>query len=734
MQSAGEPEPSRWVAGRLDDQSEGITVLHVDDDQKFAKLVAIYLERESVALDVVTETDPDDAIERLENQQIDCIVSDYKMHPMDGLEFLDAVRDRYPDLPFILFTGKGSEDIASEAISAGVTDYLQKGAGTDQYTVLSNRIRNVTQQHRATQEIKRSFRAIDTAREGIAFLDEEGTILYTNPAYAEVYGYEASELTGKRWEVLYPDDHVRHIYDEVLPSIPEVGRWSDEQVHVRKDGTRLLVNHALAYTEDGTLLCFIQDMTEQRETEAALERERRHFEQFVQDVEDYAIFALDTEGFVTSWNRGAERLKGYSRDEIIGQHFSVFYPEERARLGYPDTLLQRALKEGSVEDSGSRVRQDGTEFWANVVITPIRDDEGTHQGFLKVTRDMGTTDKAHSDRDGDGDFVDRALEILNDVFYVLDADGEIVRVSDRAIELTGYSREELLEMSPQELFAPEDRAKIQDDIASALDAGGATIEADVVTKSGRTIPFEFRKRRLTDEGGNVLLVGIGRDISERKRRERQLEQQLAQFEQFGSVLSHDLRTPLATARGRLELARETGDESHLVDAEQALKRLDELIDDLADVMREGELVGEIESVELARTFQGVWDTLPSEAATLTVETNAMIEADPEALKRLVENLFKNALEHAGDDVNVTAGALENGFYIEDDGPGIPEEKRARIFEAGFTTKSDGQGFGMASVRQLVVAHGWEITATAGHDGGARFEITDVETAENRDDD
>ncbi len=729
----GSPLATSGVRDKLDklNQQRPLTVLHVDDESAFADLVSVYLEREGDGIEVITETSPEAGLERLETEDIDCIVSDYDMPVTNGLEFLEAVREAYPDLPFILFTGKGSEEIASEAISAGVTDYLQKEGGTDQYTVLANRIENAVQQYHATQEIERGFSAIETAREGIAFLDDEGLFLYTNPAYAEVYGYDREEMIGEHWELLYPDEYVRQAHHEILPAVPEDGTWSGENIHHRKDGTRIIVSHALTYSRDGTLLCLIRDITAEKETEQTLERERQRFEKFVDAVEDYAIFALDPDGYITSWNRGAKQLKGYDEDEILGEHFSTFYPEEKTEEGYPAELLETALDAGSVEDTGWRVRKDGPEFWANVVITAVFNDDGQHQGFLKVTRDMTHQRTAHQALAAENDFLDRALDVLEDVFYALDSEGNIVRVTDRAVEITGYSRDELLSMAPADLFSPEDRPRIQDDIDGALETGSATTEAELLTKDGRTIPFEFRKRRLTDSDGNARLVGIGRDVSDLKRRERQLERQLDQFEHFGSVLSHDFRTPLNTAYGRLELAQETGDDEHLTQAEKPLDRLDELIEDLANVMREGELVGDVTAVAMEPCVRSVWESLETADATLTVETEGSIHADEKGLKRLLENLFKNALEHAGDGVHVTVGSLPDGFYIADDGPGVPDDDRERVFEAGYSTKENGSGFGMASVRQLVIAHGWEITATEGDDGGARFEITDVETSVGR---
>ncbi|MFC6938816.1 PAS domain S-box protein [Salinirubellus sp. GCM10025818] len=386
--SSTEPgaSPLRDTLSILHDGSRA-RVLHVDDEPNFCDLVAFYLEREGDSIEVLTEHSAEAGLERLNTERVDCVVSDYDMPGTDGLEFLEAVRSEHPDLPFILFTGKGSEEIASDAISAGVTDYIQKRGGAEQYSVLANRIENTVRRRAVEREIRRGFRAIETAREGISFLDEHGRFIYVNQAYADIYGYDREELIGEYWAVLYPEEDVDRVSEEILPAVPVQGRWTGESVHLTRDGTRLVVDHALAYTEDGTLLCLVRDVTEERETERTLARERERFELFVDAVEEYAIFTLDTEGYVTSWNRGAERLKGYDREEILGEHFSIFYPEERIEAGDHEEFLAEALAEGSVEDRGRRVRKDGSTFRADVVITAVFDEDDRHCGFVKVTRD-----------------------------------------------------------------------------------------------------------------------------------------------------------------------------------------------------------------------------------------------------------------------------------------------------------------------------------------------------------
>ncbi|MCU4743733.1 PAS domain-containing protein [Halobacteria archaeon AArc-m2/3/4] len=211
-----------------------------------------------------------------------------------------------------------------------------------------------------------------------------------------------------------------------------------------------------------------------------------------------------------------------------------------------------------------------------------------------------------------------------------------------------------------------------------------------------------------------------------RARERELTRQNNRLDEFASVVSHDLRNPLNIATGRLELAREECESPHLDDVQWAHDRMNDLVDDLLTLAREGKRVGETEPVELASLGRHCWQHVATADATLVVETDRSIEADRSRLEQLLENLVRNAVEHGGADVTVTIGDVEDGFYLEDDGPGIPPEDRETVFDSGYSTSTAGTGFGLSIVAQVVDAHGWELSVTDGTDGGARFEITGLE--------
>ena len=218
-----------------------------------------------------------------------------------------------------------------------------------------------------------------------------------------------------------------------------------------------------------------------------------------------------------------------------------------------------------------------------------------------------------------------------------------------------------------------------------------------------------------------------REITERKRRERELEQKTERLEEFASIVSHDLQTPITVADARLEMAMAECDSEHLPPIGDALTRMDEIIDATLTLAREGRVVDETEPVDLDAVADHCFRTVTPEQATVRATTGLSLEADPERLRHVLENLFANAVEHAGEDVTVRVEDLPNGFYVADDGPGIPEDEREKVFEPGYSKTDSGTGFGLAIVEEIVEAHGWTIDATESDAGGARFEISGVET-------
>jgi len=577
-----------------------IRVLHVDDEPELRSAVKRHLEREHDDIVVTTERCASDGLETLSREPVDCIVSDHGMDGMDGLAFLRAVRSDFSDLPFVLFTGKGNESIASEAISAGVTEYLQKGDGTDQYTVLANRIERAVSENRTKAALERQKQRHSTLVSNLPGMvyrcrNERGwPMTFVSDGARDLTGYDASEIENGAvsWEedILHPEDRDR-IWDEVQTALAASEPFEVTYRITTKDGKRRWVweRGRIVAREDETevLEGFITDITVRKERE----RELRRYETILQAVGD-PVYTVDEAGVFTIINDAMETLSGYDQGDLIGEHISQ-------------------------------------------VMTPT----GVHDG------------------------------------------------------------EELI----ADLLANEDRAN-------------GTFEMDIVTADGEEIPCENHIALLTTEDGAFRgTAGVIRDITDRKQRERRLEQ-------FASVVSHDLRSPLTVVQGRLDHVIQTGETAHLEDAADAARRMERLIEDLLTLAREGQRVGEKKSVAVDVVAEEAWDSLQTGDATLTIDTTAQVEADCNRLRELFENLFANAIEHGGPSVTVQVLDTDAGFAVADDGDGIPNERHDDVFERGFTTSDDGTGFGLAIVDTIVQAHDWSISASESTAGGARFDI------------
>ena len=324
-------------------------------------------------------------------------------------------------------------------------------------------------------------------------------------------------------------------------------------------------------------------------------------------------------------------------------------------------------------------------------------------------------------------FVDSVFERAPTHLYVKDAAGRHVRSSeyyDGPGELLGRTDEEVY---PEAGFGEETYA----DDMRVIETGEPIIEQEEFNAGDDNWSITSKVPITDATGTTVGLIGFTQVITKRKEYQEALERQNDRLEQFAEILSHDLRNPLSVANGHLKLAREANpDDGHLDSIAESIGRIDELVEDVLTLTRGGQRVVDVEQVSVRSLAVSCWEVVSTAEATLSV-IDLTIEADRGRLRHVFENLFRNAVEHAGDGVAVRIGPLADGggFYVADDGPGIPADERDQIFERGYTTSADGTGLGLEIVRQIVDAHDWEISVTESHSGGTRFEISGVEVVE-----
>jgi len=868
----------------------------VDDEPGIAELAAEFLERRDDRFVVETTTDAGDAVDRISGDSFDCVVSDYEMPEMDGIDLLAAVREHHPDLPFILFTGKGSEEIASDAISAGVTDYLRKGTGTDQYELLANRITNAVSQVRAErrlQEERRRFQGLfENLSQATVEVEWDGAdpiVKRINPRFTEVFGYTADEIVGEPLDEHVVPDHKAGDAERInrrMRSNSE--RYAQEVTRPTVDGTRKFLLQTAMYDGGSGGFGIYTDITERRRHEREIERQnvrlRALFENFPEPTVAYTYrdgvpYVEDVnEAFTHRFGWSAERATGESFDDLVlppEYHEQAQRIDERVKAG---DLVDEEVRRQTADGVGDfRLRNipipgddhiDGYFVYADITGYKRRERELERRNDLfrkaQDIADVGAWEydalaeeltwseqvyEIHDRPQDDGitvaeaieyyhpedrptvrDALDRAVETREP--YDIEArvitstgeerwvrsrgdpqteDGSVVRVRGTIRDVTERRRREqelqrerdryqslfennplivweedfseavaylreitadvddveaYLAKNPEEVDRLMERVRIVDVNQNAVAYYGAESKAELIDNVDRLFVegstealaaewaaiadgatrfrTEVPARKLSGEEYRELLdlfvpeenaddysrvYVIGTDITEQKRRERERERQNERLDAFASVVSHDLRNPLNVAEGRLELATRECDSEHLDAVADAHDRMGTLVDDLLRLARQGEPVGDTEPVDLGTVSEGCWVTVTTADASLRVETDRRIRADPSRFRQLFENLFRNAIEHAGPDVTVTVGDVEGGFYVEDDGPGIPAEERGDVFGMGYSTTDSGTGFGLSIAREVVEAHGWEIAVSDGTDGGARFEITGVAFAD-----
>jgi len=316
------------------------------------------------------------------------------------------------------------------------------------------------------------------------------------------------------------------------------------------------------------------------------------------------------------------------------------------------------------------------------------------------------------------------LDATEESVLVVDAEtGEIRETNKAAERLTGTSRGDLVGRHYASIHPAADAGLYREafDRARRTGANIQTLpdgsQPEVTAPDGGSVPVEVTTQMVSPPDGPAVLCLVS-DVT--------LEQEVERLRTATSTIAHDLRNPLSVAQARVGLLRRESDSEHIPPVVDALDRIERLIEDVLTFARGTDAVETVTPVALADVVDSCRGTVDTGQASLVVTTERTVKADESRLQQLVENLLRNAIDHAGDDVTVTVGELDDGFYVADDGPGVPADERDRVFESGYSTSRDGTGFGLAIVRRIAASHGWTVSVTESDAGGARFELTGVE--------
>ncbi|GAA0519161.1 PAS domain S-box-containing protein [Halorubrum aquaticum] len=455
----------------------------------------------------------------------------------------------------------------------------------------------------------------------------------------------------------------------------------------------------------------------------------------VEEVNDLAT-VVDTDGTITYVSPAITRILGYDPGELVGHEgFEFVHPEDRERNA--DALEAVLSNPSESETVEVRFRHaDGSWRWIEATMRNRVDDD-IIDGVLLSSRDI--TERKEYEREARelAEEYEALLNSVEDAIFLMNVeeDGnsvrfEFERLSPSYERQTGITTEEVQGQTPQAVFGEEQGSELAVNYHRCVKTGEPISYQEELRVSEVARFWQTKLAPVVSDGEITRLVGVTRNVTERVERERQLRQQNERLGEFASVISHDLRSPLNVAQGRAALLAEQGESEHLDPLLQALDRMEAIVEDTLTLARQGDTISETESVSLTNLVGKCWATVDTDDATIEIVDEMTFQADPGRLRHVFENLFRNAVEHGGSDVIVRVGCHnELGIYVEDNGPGIPVEKRDEVFEPGHSSAQGGTGFGLTIVKRIVEAHGWELSVADGTDGGARFEFEMSEQGE-----
>lgn len=653
-----------------------IRVLHIPASSSFADTLEKALDTCDERIELRTVATAEGGLELLGDSEIECVLVGDELPDNSGIELLKAVRERTPNLPVVLYTDDGSEEIASKAISAGVSEYLHTNV-VDR-TELVNRIESlVTHYRRGNEREHEHKRTVDLLAQ-----TERAT------------GVGGWELEAETHAVFWTD----HLF---------------ELVGIEDDETPPLEEALDIYHDE-----------DRQRVETALEAALNDGERFDIEVRfrrpDGEIRWLRVQGAPTTENEPVETLRGtvqdvterHSHERVLREMYNIISDRDDSFDQQVDNLLELGRTELETQ-YGTLSKIDGDDYRFEFVAA---DDDTIQEGDVVPVSTTNCEVAARTEQ----------TLVLGDIER--DAPAGFNRVSVAEWGISCYLGAPIfIDDEVYGTFCFYDTEPRPDQFSEW--------ETTLVDLMSRWISYELQRRQVTE----------------------QLHAQNEQLERFASIVSHDLRNPLGIIGGYVQIAVETGDVEPLDRVQAAINRMETLIDDMLLLSRTENAISDYSAVDLGSLATRCWDTVPTETATLSVTTDQVVEADETRLTQLLENLFRNSVEHGstasrpnaddsiaqsstssqpevdsaaehdGHTVAVTVGSLADGFYIADSGSGIPDTDRQRVFESGYSSAQDGTGLGLSIVSEIVDAHGWEIEITTSETGGAQFDITGVDT-------
>ncbi len=726
--------------------------MHVDDDPSSLEISKqILMDMGNFEIDYACCVE--EAFKKLAAGNFDVVVSDYEMPKKDGLQFLLELRKSKNEIPFILFTGKGREEVAVKALNLGADGYINKQGNPETvYGELKHVILNSFEKRIAQEMLRQSeerFKNLVTNSKDLIMLTQaDGVVLFLSPSCKNVLGYEPSELVGKIPWIIHADDleRVQKVFQSALTS--KLSETLEYRI-LTKQGETKWVNHTFSQLwENGELKQIVSnltDITESKKAEEAITQSESHYRLLGDNVHD-VIWTMDLEGHFTYVSPSVLQLSGYTSDDVLKQSMVEALTPDSARIVLED--LQRFWETGAVPSNYYELEQyckNGSTVWTEVNFTVLRNRDGKPKAFLGVSRNIAERKKVESEMKREREALRESEERFRTIFEgasegILVADVKkksFVFANFAMCELSGYSLKELLLMGVDDIHPREDLPYAAGDSAKQT-KGKAILATDipVLRKDGKVVYCDVTSK-VSRFGNQECLVGFFRDTSERKKTEEKLRESIHNNELIceklrvvGGLTRHDVGNKLMAAKSNLYLLKK-----QLDNRPELAKYLDGIDSALASSDRIFEFSGLYEKIgaekpskeNVAQCFCQAEALLPNLSTVKVVNDCKGLDVVADSLlKQLFYNFLDNSLKH-GERVtqirlHYTKEGDELNLFYEDDGVGIPEANKSKLFDVGFTT-GKGNGLGLYLIKKMMNVYGWTITEKGETGKGAKFTIT-----------
>jgi PAS domain S-box-containing protein len=721
-------------------KEKAIRVLHVDDDAGFLTVAKQCLEEQS-QLQVDTALSAKEALKKLKHSQYDVIVSDYQMPGKNGLELLKELRQKGNDVSFILFTCKGKEEIAVEALNSGVYRYVGKdGNAETTYAELKHAIFDAVKGKKAEKllrEAENRFRQItENMQDLLLLLDKNLVITYASSSYKSILGYAPNELIGKQvYDFVHPDD---------LPTVMEVTKKAFKDRFIgkiearvrRADGSYLMLEGIgkVLVDENGKAtgaLMTSRDTTARKKMEQTLRESEEKYRIMFEEAMD-AIFIADADtGIIIDCNRAATELTGRAKSEIIGMHQRFLHPPEESTGKFSKTFQKhRTNNEGIVvEDQIVTKNGEIRDVAIKGNMFEVKGKKMLRGVFRDITESKKISEKAH--------FQARLLNSVGQAIIATDTNGKIIYWNHAAEQLYGWQEAKVLghsivDVTPAEP-SQEQAVKIMKRLISGESWSGEFLAK---RRDGTVFPAIVTDAPITKDSGELIgVIGVSTDISEQKWMQEVFNEAISKVVELNeklqmveSLTRHDIRNKLSALNGRIFLLKK-----RLTDNPEAFLQLKEIELASQQMLRILEFekcyvqVGseELKNVDVERYLSEAASLFSDlKGVTLTNECHGLTVLADSLLRQLFYNLIDNTLKYGKKASVIRVHYEDEGKQVklvyEDDGVGIPNDEKKHLFQEGY---GKGTGYGLYLIKRICEAYGWTIQETGQQDKGAQFTIT-----------